>query len=109
MRSELLQKHTASKSTIDKFVEDTSGKYLVKIALPLLDNWNRDVLEGCVKVFYLRNQILHAPRMKVSEKESEESIRAVESFLGIIDKRALWLNANVASEVGFVARRFETV
>jgi hypothetical protein len=75
-----------SKSAIREFIEDTSNKHKVRLILPFLEPSWKEVFENCKKVFDLRNEILHAPKMKVSENESEKAISAVESFLTLASK-----------------------
>ena len=90
MKHKLMNREIASKSQIEKFVNEVSNRDLAVVGLGLVSKIAESVREDCRKTLDLRNSILHVPKKNVTGGEASLALKAVEALLSESDIKQ-WL------------------
>ena len=84
IRNDFKSKSLASKSQIDKFIEDISNRLLCTVILGSLKIGDEKLRENIATVYSIRNSLIHGKRKRVSEKEAKDAMCYAEELIELL-------------------------
>lgn len=85
IRQQLVKERIANERQVNKFVREISNRDLVVVGLGLCSTIEEDVRRSCRDTLELRNEILHAPKRRVTRKQARDALAIVETLLATSD------------------------